>query len=309
MKAVRLREFGADVVVEEVPDAVAGPGESLVRIVAAAAGHLDRTIIGGDFLDPPPLPHVPGVEAAGVVVSSRSFPAGARVWLRGGGLGVARAGTWSELVAAPDAALHAMPDDCDFGLAACFYTACTTAHVALHEVARIQPGERVAVTGAAGSVGGVVVQLALAAGATVVGLVSDEARAALVPSGATVAIGSTVDGAVDVLIDTMGGPELATLLRSCVTPGGRVVLIGYVSGTRVELDLSQDLIQRDISLLPVNMLRRQEAARAAADTLLGRLAAGELTLPVTRYPFTDAPEALAALAGGRVHGRLALVVA
>ena len=112
---------------------------------------------------------------------------------------------------------------------------------------------------------------------------------------------------VDLLVDTMGGPGLAGLLRS-VAPGGRAVLVGYVSGTRLELDLSRDLIQRDVSLLPVNMLRRQRAAREAAEALLPRLARGELTLPVTRYPLAEAPAALAALARGRVTGRLALTV-
>ncbi|MEW2443666.1 quinone oxidoreductase family protein [Micromonospora marina] len=308
MRAIRLHTFGADPAIETVPDPVAGPGETLVRIVAAAAGHLDRTIISGDFLEPPALPYTPGVEAAGVVVSSAAYAEGTPVWLRGGGLGVARDGTWSELVVAPDAAVHPMPRDCDFALAACFYTAATTAHVALHEVARVRPGERVAVSGAAGSVGALVVQLAAAAGAVPVALVADDARAALVPPVAVeVVVGAAPAKPVDVLVDTMGGPELPELLRS-VAPGGRAVLIGYVSGTRLELDLSRDLIQRDVSLLPVNMLRRQQAAREAADTLLPRLARGELTLPVTRYPFGQAPAALAALAQGQVTGRLALTV-
>jgi NADPH2:quinone reductase len=308
MRAVRLHAFGADPVVGTVPDPVPGPGETLVRIVAAAAGHLDRTIIGGDFLDPPALPHTPGVEAAGVVVTSGVYAEGTPVWLRGGGLGVARDGTWSELVAAPDVAVHPMPPGCDFALAACFYTAATTAHVALHEVARVRPGERVAVSGAAGSVGALVVQLAAAAGAEPVALVADDARAASVPpAAADVVVGGVPAEPVDLLVDTMGGSGLAELLRS-VVPGGRAVLVGYVSGTRLDLDLSRDLIQRDVSLLPVNMLRRQQAAREVADGLLSRLARGELTLPVTRYPLAQAPAALAALAQGQVTGRLALTV-
>ncbi|GAA3191124.1 zinc-binding alcohol dehydrogenase family protein [Dactylosporangium siamense] len=306
MKAVRLHAFGADPVLDEVADPDPAAGETLVRITAAAAGHLDRTIIAGDFLDPPPLPYVPGVEGAGVVVSSGRHPAGTAVWVRGGGLGVSRAGTWAELVAVPDDAVHPMPDGCDPRLAACFFTAVTTAHVALTDVAGLRAGERVAVTGAAGSVGAVVVQLAAAAGAaSITGLVSDAGRAAQVPPPGRAVIG-TDPGDVDLLIDTMGGPDLPAILRH-VVPGGRAVLVGYVSGTRLELDLSQDLIQRDVTLLPVNMLRRQVSARAAARGLLERLSRGDLRLPVTEFPLADVAPAMRALAAGEIHGRLVLL--
>lgn len=304
MKAIRLHTFGSEPTVDEVPDPVPGPGETLVRIVAAAAGHLDRTIIEGEFLDPPPLPYVPGVEGAGEVVSSGTFPVGARVWLRGCGLGVVRDGTWSELVAAPDGAVHPMPDGADFAVAACFYTAATTAHVALHEVARVRPGERVAVTGAAGSVGALLVQLANRIGAKVIA-VTDPSRAGHVPPEAAEVMTTGAPSDVAVLLDTMGGSDLPIMLRG-LRPGGRAVLIGYVSGTRVELDISKDLIQRDITLLPVNMLRRQDAAKAAAARLLIQLSTGELRLPVTAYPLTDAAAAMRELAAGRIIGRLVL---
>jgi len=66
----------------------------------------------------------------------------------------------------------------------------------------------------------------------------------------------------DALIDTVGGPTLAAALRG-VGPGGRAVLVGYTGGTTIQLDVPE-LLQRDVALLPLNMLRREAAGRDAA---------------------------------------------
>jgi NADPH2:quinone reductase len=91
-----------------------------------------------------------------------------------------------------------------------------------------------------------------------------------------------------------------------VRPGGRIVLVGYTAGTRTELDLSR-LMQRDVRLLPLNMIRRERAARALAGGLLEQLAAGMLILRVTTFPLAQVNEALDLLSSGRATGRIALV--
>jgi NADPH2:quinone reductase len=87
-------------VLEDVPDPEPEPGAALVRVAAAAVGHVDRDIMRGGFVRHPPLPYVPGVEGSGWVVRSERHPEGAPVWFRGAGLGTVHDGTWAELAAA-----------------------------------------------------------------------------------------------------------------------------------------------------------------------------------------------------------------
>lgn len=291
--------------VEEVPDPEPGPGETLVRVSGAALGHLDSTVAGGSFAMSPPLPYRPGVEGSGTVVRGGPHPPGTAVWLRGEGLGVTRDGTCGELVAAPDGAVHPSPPGADPVLAACFFSPATSALAAVDDLGRLVAGERVAVSGAAGSVGSLVVQLALQAGAAeVVGSVSRPERLADVPEGARAVVGEPDGPPVDLLVDTVGGAALAERLGG-VRPGGRAVLVGYTAGTRVELDLPT-LMARDVALLPLNAVRRAPQAFARADGLLARLSAGELVLPVEAYPLQDALAAWERLRSGLARGRVVL---
>lgn len=303
MIAARVREWGAPPRLEEVPDPVAGPGETLVRVSGAALGHIDLTVAGGEFPHRPVLPYTPGTDGAGIAVVS-----GAPVRIRGGGVGLARDGTWAELVAVPDDAVWPLRPEVGLALAACFFSPATTAWTAVHEVGALRPGERVAVTGAAGAVGSLAVQLAMEHGAAkVFGIVGRPAKGAAVPRGAEVVVGALAaeHGAVDLLIDTVGGAGLAGLLGA-VTPGGRAALVGYTAGTSVTLALPA-LLAADVRLLPVNMLRRAAAARPLADVLLPRLLAGELTLAIERHPLADLSAAIERVRTGAAGGRVVLV--
>jgi len=164
MKAVRIHGFDAVPVLEDVADPVPRLGRSIVRMQAATVGHIDRTVWRGSFLRHPPFPYTPGVEAAGIVVASERYAAGQRVWLRGSGLGTLFDGTWCEQIDAPDEALGLLPDAITMALGSAFFSPTTSAWVALHEVAKLQPGEQVLVTGASGAVGSLVMQLACDAG-------------------------------------------------------------------------------------------------------------------------------------------------
>ena len=288
MKAVRIAAVGAMPVLEQLPDPQPRPGRTIVRMAAATVGHIDRTVWSGAFLKHPPLPYIPGVEAAGTVVASGSFAAGQRVWLRGSGLGTTENGTWCELIDAPDEALGQLPDGMDMALGAAFFSPCTSAWVALHEIAKLQPGERVLVTGATGAVGSVTVQLAREVGAIVL-----------------VRLEEAQQQPVDLLVDTVGGPVLEGAL-SCVVPGGRAVLVGYTAGNTLPLNIAH-FLQRDVALLPLNMFRREAAGRAAVPQLLARLADGRLTLQVQRFALGEAAAALEWIAQRGHRGRAVLV--
>ncbi|HEY0878235.1 MAG TPA: zinc-binding alcohol dehydrogenase family protein, partial [Zeimonas sp.] len=225
MKAVRVHAWGEAPVLDTVPDPVGHEGQAIVRIEAASVGHLDRTIWRGDFLQPPALPYVPGIEGSGVVERSERLASGTRVWFRGGGLGTRRDGSWCERCAVPEEILGVLPDGVPFDAGATFFSPCTSAWVALHEVGRVRAGERVLVTGATGAVGSVACQLAQAAGAEVIAVVGSQARLAQLGEGVRPVVVDRDDphtaGGVqaDLLIDTVGGATLSTLLPSVVAGG------------------------------------------------------------------------------------------
>lgn len=310
MRAVRVTCFAEAPSIELLADPEPKPGHSIVRVKAATVGHIDRTIWSGAFLRHPPVPYTPGVEGSGVVVDSEKFTAGSRVWLRGVGLGTAIDGTWSELVSVPDEALGLLPDTVSFEVGATFFSPCTSAWVALHDVGRLGAGERVLISGASGAVGAVACQLALDAGASVVAVVSSAERIPLIPAGATPLVlqpgapPQTLELQADLFIDTVGGQVLANLLP-VVTPGGRVVLVGYVAGKELTVDLPW-LIQRDVSLLPLNMIRREASGREAAPQLLARLAKGGLHIVTTTFPMEAAASALDWLVDRAHQGRAVL---
>lgn len=286
MKAVRIHAWNREPVVEQLPDPLPRPGRTIVKMAAAAVAHIDRTVAAGKFMTPLKPPYVPGVEGAGIVVSSQRFAPGQRVWLRGGGLGTRFDGTWCELVEAPDAAVDVLPDEVSMTQGSAFFSPCAAAWVALHDVGGLQPSERVAITGASGAVGSAATQLALGHGATLVETPGP-------------------DHPVDLLIDTVGGPVLQELLAA-VEPGGRAVLVGYTAGETVTLSLPW-LLQRDVRLLPLNMVRRDAQGRAAVPELLSRLADGRLGLVTQTFAVEEADEALRWITQRGHRGRAVLV--
>ncbi len=308
MWAARVHALGGEPALEEdAPEPRTAPGETLVAVEAAAVGHLDLTIAAGAFPVHPPLPYVPGTDAAGRVLESPTFPVGARVFVRGGGVGFERSGCWAERAAVPTAAVHPLPDEIDPVTGATFFVPCSTAHVALTVVGRLEAGERVAVRGAAGAVGSAAVQLARARGARavmeVVRTVGDaSAGASALADGEPATIGAlAADGGVDLLVDTVGGDGLGALV-DVMRPGGRIVLVGYLGGHDAAFDLTR-LIGRDVRLLPANQIVHQQAMFDEAPALLERIARGELRVPARAFPLdrlSDAFEAVRSAGGGRV---------
>ena len=314
MRAARVHGVGREPVLEEVPDPEPGDGETLVEIAAALVSHFDTGLANGRLPVSPPFPYVPGTGAAGHVLESTTFDRGALVEIRGGGIGVTRQGTWAERLVAPDEAVHRLPAETDPAVGATFSSPFMTAEVALFEVGGLEPGERVAVTGAGGAVGSVVVQLALAARASeVIALVSREERRSAVPTGATVAVGpdeaaGALETSVDLLVDTVGGELLPELIER-VRPGGRACLIGYTAGEDVAFNLPR-LLFADVRLLPVNLIhwRRKMGDRLQA-LAVDQLQQKKLAIPVQSFALADVADAVRTLRSGRATGSVVLVPA
>ncbi|WP_184540471.1 quinone oxidoreductase family protein [Micromonospora polyrhachis] len=229
MRAAVVRRTGGPEVfrVEDVPEAVAGPGESLVDVVFAGVNYEDLDLRSGHH--PHSLPAVLGVDAVG----RRRFD-GHRVAVL-----LRQGGGYAQVVAATDAHTVELPDEVDDQQAAALLEQGATGYGALVLAGRLQRGESVAVSAAAGGVGHLTIQLARSLGAgTVVGLASTPEKRKLVQTlGADVALDpadpqlaerlrEATGGGVDLFVDSVGGAVLRSAMRG-LRPFGRLVCIGW----------------------------------------------------------------------------------
>jgi NADPH:quinone reductase-like Zn-dependent oxidoreductase len=158
---------GPDVLrVLDLPDPTPAAGQVLIRIRAAGVQPYDCAVRAGWLPAgvPPTFPRIPGNEFAGVVAALGPGVSGVAVGAEV--LGFGQLGAYAELLAVPADQVVAKPPAMPWEVAGGFSAGAQTAHIALTELAP-EPGETLLVHGAAGAVGTVAVQLAVAAGATV----------------------------------------------------------------------------------------------------------------------------------------------
>ncbi len=322
MRAVAQEAYGAPdaLALTERPVPRPGPGEVLVAVHAAGVDRGVWHLVTGlpfavrlGFGVRRPRQSVPGLDLAGVVVAVGAgvtrFSLGQRVF----GIGT---GTWAQYAVAREEKLSHVPDGVDLVGAATVAVSGSTALQALHDVGRVQPGQRVLVIGASGGVGSHAVQIARAAGAHVTGVASG-AKADLVRSlGADEVVDYTtsdpVDGRVhyDLVLD-IGGRRPLRALRRSLTPQGTLVIVGGEGGDRVGGGAGRQL--RALALSPfVRQRLTMFVARehhSSTDRLAGLLADGRLRPAVgRRYPLEDAAAALTDIAAGRARGKSVIVV-
>ncbi|TDU86668.1 NADPH:quinone reductase-like Zn-dependent oxidoreductase [Kribbella voronezhensis] len=311
-KGIVLRSYGPgqQLKAEEI-ELVAGRGEALVEMRVAAVTQLDRTVLAGKLPQQLPAPFVPGSEGAGVVLSSEKYPAGTGVVIRGGGVGVSLPGTWGQLAVVPDGSLHPLPAGLDPAAAVAMLAPALTAHTAVRRVGAVVAGETIVVTGATGLVGRLCTAVARAAGAAkVIGLArageSVDVLSGLVDQIVRVdelgQVGRELQWC-DAAIDTVGGPVTSGVM-SHITPGGRVVVLGYTAGEFATLDLHQ-LIGRDLRVLPVNMQRTSIEPGTVAQ-VLADIAPAAVQPDVVLMPARDAEDALDLLGAATADRRLLL---
>ncbi|MFN4156343.1 MAG: NADPH:quinone oxidoreductase family protein [Paracoccaceae bacterium] len=212
-------------------------GQALLRIHACALNFADLLMAEGKYQSRPPLPFTPGLELAGEVVAlgpDTPGPApGTRVACYAGHGGLAEYGCFAtdRLIPLPDA----MPYD----HASAFLIAYGTSHLALSHKARMQPGETLLVTGAAGGVGLTAIEVGKRMGARVIATARGADKLAVAQAaGADHLIDSDSPdlkdqlkalGGVDVVYDTVGGPGFDAALRA-TRPEGRILCIGFAGG-------------------------------------------------------------------------------
>jgi NADPH2:quinone reductase len=298
MKAIRLHEFGpaANLRYEEVPDPEPGPGQ--VRIAVGAAGvHLIDTVIrSGRQMGPMPLPElpdIPGREVAGVVDAGDEAWLGRRVVAH---LGPASRG-YAERAVREVEHLHAheLPDEVAVALIGTGRTA-----MAILDVARIEAGDVVLVTAAAGGLGALLTQAARRAGARVIGAAGPGK-----PVTADVVVDYTRPGWADdldhvnVVLDAVGGAAGRAAFER-LARGGRHVLYGWSSGEMTPITTG-DIVAR--SLTVSSALVRPGDLRS----LEQRALASGLTPLVTTFPLAEAAAAHAALEARETVGKVVLL--
>ena len=310
MKAVGITEWGGPEVLHlvDLPDPVAGPGEVRIRVHAATVNPTDTVLRSGgraQLVKDIPPPYVPGMDAAGVV---EQIGDGTSTDLRVGEHVMAIVvpygshGAYAERIVVPAESVARVPDGATDVAAATLPMNGLTVRQAL-DVLALEPGRTLAVTGAAGAVGGYAVQLAVAEGLRVIAdaspadeqLVSQLGADVVVPRGE--GFGARVR---EVLPEGADGLVDAALLDEAAVPavrdGGRIATVRGFRGEE----------RRGITFHPV-LVRNYAREQAKLDELRELAARGALTLRVARtFPAAQAPEAHRLLEAGGTRGRLVL---
>ena len=295
-----------------------GPGQVRVRVAAAGVNFIDVYFRTGAY--PRPLPFAAGLEGAGVIEA-----AGGDV----GDLAVGDRVAWSAVpgsyasgLLAPAASIVRVPDAVSDDVAAAAMLQGMTAHYLVHGTRDTQRGDTALVHAAAGGAGLLLVQLLKAAGATVIGTCSTEAKEKLArAAGADHVIRYSecefapevrklTDGrGVDVVYDSVGQDTFEGSL-ACLRPRGLLVLFGQSSGAVPPFDLGRlngmgSLFVTRPSLAHYTQTREELEMRSAA--VFEAIAAGHLDIRIgAEFPLAEAADAHRALEGRVTTGKVLL---
>lgn len=319
MKAVQASAFGDSSVLSlvELPSSEPGPGEIRVRVHAAGVNPVEVYIRNGGYAAyEPGMPYVPGFDAAGVVDAVGAgvdCAVGDRVFVAS-----RDTGTYAELVVAEASSVWPLPASVTFAQGASLGIPGLAAHRALFERGGLKAGEQVLVHGASGAVGYLAVQLARAAGASVIGTAgSDEGLAAVGDLGVPVVdhrapdqydqIKALTGGhGVDLIVEMLANENLVDDF-TCLATFGRIVVVG----NRGALEFNPRLVMgKDADIRGVANWNASPAARATAlGDLAAKLADGSLVPLVGReFPLADAAAAQDYVMTSKALGKVVLTV-
>ena len=323
MKAWQVSSYGEPEDVLELAEVACpepGPGQLLVRVLAAAANFPDVLLCRGTYQVRPPLPFTPGVELCGEVVETgpevTGFAAGDRV-IGGAAL---PSGAFAEYALVDAGLTFPVPEGLDDAEAAPFLLTYQTGWFGLYRRARLAVGETLLVHAAAGGVGSGAVQLGKAAGARVIGVVGGAEKVRLAAQlGADVVVDRyeedfvqvvkevTKGKGANVVYDPVGGESFRKSTK-CIAFEGRIVVVGFASGDVPSAALNHALVKNyDILGLHWGLYRqRNPAAIRHCQAELTRLAVAGLIRPLIseRLPLADVPDGLRRLGAGTTVGRL-----
>jgi len=319
MKAIRVHEFGGPEVMrlEEVQPLQPARGQVVVSVKAAGVNPVDTYIRSGQYAKRPALPYTPGMDAAGIVESVgegvRRASVGDRVYTAG-----TISGAYAEQALCSVSQIHTLPDHVTFQQGAALGVPYGIAYRALFNRALAKPGETVLIHGATGGVGIAAVQLARAAGMTVIGSGGTaEGLDLALQQGAHHAVnhrdadhmervlGLTGGRGVDVIIELLANVNLGNDLKF-LDMGGRVVVIG--SRGAVEID-PRDAMSRDASILGIVLFNASERELSSIHAALVAGMENRTLKPVIgrEMPLAEAQSAHEAVMGSNAYGKIVLI--
>jgi NADPH2:quinone reductase len=318
VKSIVVRQFGGPEVLqlEELVEPIPAPGQILVRVEAAGVNPVETYVRAGSYGSLPSLPYTPGKDAGGVIeaVGDRVdlFAPGDRVFTTG-----SLSGTYAEKALCLAEDVHRLPDRIDFAEGAAIGIPCGAAWRALFFRGKAAPGETVLVHGASGAVGLAAVQLAHAAGLTVIAtagstdgmrVANDAGANHTVGHGAFSAIRKLTGGnGVDLIIEMLANKNLNDDL-SILKPNGRVVVVG--SRGPIEIDPRRTM-PTELSILGMSLMNMSAAEAASMyNDLTADLESGVLRPTIgLRIPLADAARAHREVMEGDAPGKVVLVPA
>ncbi len=338
MKALVLKEFGGPLNLEDVPVPQPGPDDALIRVKACAVDQFDLTIRDGKF-PTAKTPIILGHEIAGVVESVGAnvdnVKSGDRVTstlyltcgrcrycLTGreticadfkGYVGIHTPGAYAEYTTIPAVNLVKLPGSVSFPEGSVIANAIGTPYHALTKRAKVQPGERVIVTGAGGGVGTHAIQLAKMMGAFLMAVDIGDGKLALARDlGADVAFDAssgdfsgtarawTNGEGADVVLELVGTATFESSLKS-LARGGRMVIVGSHTGTALTAS-PQAMIANEWEILGSRNVTKRELVEVVALAAAGRVK------PVVTgtYPLAEAESLHQRLRKQEIIGRVVL---
>lgn len=325
MKALVCERFGPiqDLQYKDFPDPEPKADEVLIANKAVSVNFPDGLVVQGLYQGNPPFPFFPGFESAGVVEAVGSevqdLKVGDRVMAFNPEIG-----TYAEKIAIKASRVAKVPDEMSDIHAATMFCATSTAHHALKQRARLQPGETLVVLGAAGGTGLAAVQIGKAMGAEVIAVCSsDEKLAVAAASGADHLVNYansdlrsalkeiTGGKGVDVVYDPVGG-KASESCSKCMAWNGRLLIVGFASGDMPKLPVNMALV-KGFSIVGVFWgsftEHEPEANKENIRELMEWYKAG-LVRPVIEavMPITEAVKALELVASRQVKGKIVLTV-
>jgi NADPH2:quinone reductase len=316
--------------IDDTDAAEPGRGEARVRVLATGVSFAEVQMLKHRYPMQPKYPFVPGYDLVGEVTALGEGVTGVRVGDRVAALLVT--GAWRTHVVVKADRLVPVPDGLDAGVAAAATMNGVTAWQMVHEAAKVRPGQTVLVHGASGGVGTLLVQVAVAAGATVLGTASAAKHEAVRALGATPIDYRTEDvparvrelapGGVDAVFDHLGGDSLR-VSYDMLADGG--ILVNYGSATTLDennhwLVPYLRTMRRFASWWLGKALGKARGRRAtfyyvkpgpafnrALAEVYRLVADGTLVPPIDqRLPMTEAAEGLRLLMAGKATGKIVL---
>ena len=324
MKAAWYEKNGAarDVlVVGEMPTPEPGPGEVRVKLATSGVNPSDvKSRRGRPMVAPRIVPHSDGagvIDKVGPGVAEQRE--GERVWTWNGQWKRAM-GTAAEYIVLPAAQAVRLPETTDFDAGACFGIPALTALQGLH-LAEAGPGRTILITGAASGVGHYAVQMAKAAGATVIGTASAQRRAHALSAGADAVIDYksedvaarvkelTAGRGADAILDLDLASTAPLLPQGVLAPFGRLVCYGSNQPTDIPISFTAMLWgSLTLQMYLVYELRDEERAAAIASLNAMLLGNGLVHTIGARFPLDRIAEAHEAVEGGGVIGNVVLEI-